>query len=640
MAPRDLINVILSDDLLLNILSRIEKPVERQLCSVVCKRWLWLLSATCRAIRVLRVAVIPSLLLRYANVTSLDCSSCVQISDSDVRAIASTYRSQLRHLDISNNKRITEMSLQTVGEFCEGLQSLRLQKIPLPDVAMMAVAQCRNLQVLMLTKCREISDVGLSCIAAGCKNLLDLSLKWCVGVTDKGIVMLVANCLQLRTLDLSDTRVTGIGLQAVAQLPALHFLNLAQCSFVDNSALAALQTGCSSLMGLDLTGCTRINETGALNFIRVATQLEQLIVSHCHQLADATLLYLSKLPSLRVLKVERCSITNSGLLEARAASEILEEICFKRCPVMDCGVQSFITGCGNLLHLDLTCCQSISDSTLFVLAENCRFLETLLLENCLGITAAGLASVASGCPNLHTLDCTDCSLGDSDVEGIAKIQNLQTLKLGFSVKVTNCGLAYLRANCGSLRHLDLYRCEQIGDEGITALLEGCHSLTEVNLSYTSVTDEGLLVLTHCRDIVNVELRGCLGITSIGLTHIAGVLPHLTDLDLKHCYKVGDKGMLAIAENCKNLRQINLSFCPVTNIGLDALTQMACIGNMKLVHCKNLMPLETARALARCEGLQKLKLELEVQDKIPVDVIAMLEDRGCVIRWMDKPQPPW
>ncbi|KAM0002537.1 putative leucine-rich repeat domain superfamily [Helianthus debilis subsp. tardiflorus] len=71
------------------------------------------------------------------------------------------------------------------------------------DTAAAAVASCRSLERLWLTRCKGLSDIGIGCVAVGCLKLRVLSLKWCLGVGDLGVALIGVKCKQIRSLDLS-----------------------------------------------------------------------------------------------------------------------------------------------------------------------------------------------------------------------------------------------------------------------------------------------------------------------------------------------------------------------------------------------------------------------------------------------------
>jgi F-box/leucine-rich repeat protein 2/20 len=101
-----------------------------------------------------------------------------------------------------------------------------------------------------------------------------------------------------------------------------------------------------------------------------------------------------------------------------------------------------------------------------------------------------------------------------------------------------------------------FRSVGVSDEGIAAIASGCRRLKFVNISYcTSVTDASLHSLALLRDLMQLELRACNQVTSVGISYIAASCKHLRELDVKRCSSVGDPGVIALSRGCRNLRQV-------------------------------------------------------------------------------------
>ncbi|PUZ78186.1 hypothetical protein GQ55_1G432700 [Panicum hallii var. hallii] len=107
----------------------------------------------------------------------------------------------------------------------------------------------------------------------------------------------------------------------------------------------------------------------------------------------------------------------------------------------------------------------------------------------------------------------------------------------------------------------------------------------LNLRYcTQITDAGLKHLSTLEELTNLELRCLVRITGIGITSIAIDCPSLIELDLKCCYSVDDAGLWALSRYSQNLRQLTISYCQVTGLGLGHLLGiLRCLQDVKMVH---------------------------------------------------------
>nr|ADE76629.1 unknown [Picea sitchensis] len=259
------------------------------------------------------------------------------------------------------------------------------------------------------------------------------------------------------------------------------------------------------------------------------------------------------------------------------------------------------------------------------------------MESCSLVTERSLTMLGEGCPFLEELDLTDCSINNTGLKSLSKCSELVTLKLGFCPNISNEGIAHIGARCSYLQELDLYRSVGVGDVGLAAIANGCPRLKSINVSYCiHVTDNGLTSLAQLQKLHQLEIRGCSGISSAGLSAIALGCKRIVELDIKRCYGVDDVGILAVAKSCQNLRQMNVSYCPISDVGLLALASLRCLQNIKLVYLRNVTVNGFMSALLACKSLKKLKLLQSLKFNLPRVLIEMLEARGCSIRWMDKP----
>lgn len=199
---------LLDENLMLNILDNIEDIVDRQAWSLVCRRFLEMESRSRKSVKLLRVDVLEEILNRYTEVESIDLSCCLEVNDDALEVVGNVAGHRLKSICLAKITQFSDVGLVRLLSKCPLLRELDLSYCSyISDNGIVGVAQLKNLQVLKLENCRNITDVGLGSIAAGCKALRHLSLRWCLGVTDAGISLLSFNCKHLETLDLSYTDV-------------------------------------------------------------------------------------------------------------------------------------------------------------------------------------------------------------------------------------------------------------------------------------------------------------------------------------------------------------------------------------------------------------------------------------------------
>jgi hypothetical protein len=135
---------------------------------------------------------------------------------------------------------------------------------------------------------------------------------------------------------------------------------------------------------------------------------------------------------------------------------------------------------GSLRFIDFPCCDG---SVVFpLIARHCKKLAKIRILHVSLVTDALVEEVLSNCgPTLEDIDlkagCTDASLASA----ASHCPNLVTLDLTFNKSVTDAGLAVLAASCPNLRQLDL-TCTNLSDASLLSLAE--HSA----LRHVTVTD--------------------------------------------------------------------------------------------------------------------------------------------------------
>ncbi|XP_077218584.1 uncharacterized protein LOC143852846 isoform X1 [Tasmannia lanceolata] len=356
------------------------------------------------------------------------------------------------------------------------------------------------------------------------------------------------------------------------------------------------------------------------------------------ELASPFVLKLKDLKFLKSIRLDGIRVSTSALQIIGLKCKNLVEIGLSRCTgVTDEGVSVLVSS--NLMTLDLTCCNMLTDNAILAIANSCKKLVCLRLESCSLITEEGFDRLGSCCPSLQELDLTDCNVNDAGLKCLSRCSELLDLKLGLCADITHKGLFHIGSNCKKLQQLDLYHCSGISDEGLAALARGCRKLKKLNLCYCiQISDQGLKHLSSLEELSDLELRRLVKITSNGVTAIAIGCKSLVELDIKRCYSIDDMGLWALAQYAKNLRQINISYCPVSDAGLRILVgNLKCLQDTKLVHLTRVSLEGFELTLRSCsDRLKKVKLLTSLKYLLSLELLQMLQARGCTLRWVDKP----
>ena len=146
-------------------------------------------------------------------------------------------------------------------------------------------------------------------------NLEKLILKGCKNLKDEGLKI---SGSKLRVLDLSDTDITGIGLEEGDYcLTSLETLNLANCQeLTDGGLVKILRISGSKLIVLTLAD-TNITGMGLEKEVKALPMLENLKLSFCCNLTNEGLVEILRISGnkLRVLNLFGNRITGLALEE-------------------------------------------------------------------------------------------------------------------------------------------------------------------------------------------------------------------------------------------------------------------------------------------------------------------------------------
>ena len=144
---------------------------------------------------------------------------------------------------------------------------------------------------------------------------------------------------------------------------------------------------------------------------------------------------------------------------------------------------------------------------------------------------------------LRDVSFHNCNIGDKEVTSIANnCPLLSEICLNDCDRVTDASIVALAKCSVQLIRIDIGKCTNITDDGLTAFASGCSNVMTTNLL------DGLDVY-HLR---RISFHGCSRITDIGISAIACTFRLLNTIDIPDCSQITDVGISAIADNCPEL----------------------------------------------------------------------------------------
>eukprot|EP00455_Lapot_gusevi_P013365 TRINITY_DN16497_c0_g2_i2.p1 TRINITY_DN16497_c0_g2~~TRINITY_DN16497_c0_g2_i2.p1 ORF type:complete len:339 (-),score=6.47 TRINITY_DN16497_c0_g2_i2:9-1025(-) len=259
-----------------------------------------------------------------------------------------------------------------------------------------------RLSVLDLSQCSQLRDASLVSLSQFCPNLLEICLFRCYRITDDGIRFLVQGCPRLEMVNLQDvTLLTDTALQALGQLRNLRGLNVVFCRNLTDHGIEQLVCQQPELLALDVSDCVLMSDSMLRALNRHCTRLHSLGAGRCSHLTGEGLLeFVRAHPRLQLLHLDNILTVRDWMLAelANCCASTIQSLHVSGCyGITDDGIQFIAEHCPELVDLDVSDCDALTDSALNFL-RRCTKLTELNLKGCLQLTQVGLLPLCQRLP--------------------------------------------------------------------------------------------------------------------------------------------------------------------------------------------------------------------------------------------------
>ncbi|KAK7989713.1 hypothetical protein PG989_010028 [Apiospora arundinis] len=273
-----------------------------------------LVNATLEGCRNLTGATLHSLIKTNERLTNLNLTGLPAVSNSTCKII-SQHCPQLESFNVSWCKSMDAKGIKMVVLGCPKLRDLRAGEIRGFDnlEVAQAIFETNRLERLVLSGCTELNDAALQTILHGIRPSVDI-------LTDRPIVP----ARKLRHLDLSRCKsLTDHGVSAIAHLtPDLEGLRLSGCSAVTDTPLEHIVASTPRLTHLELEDLAELTNgflSKHLAKAPCASRLEHLSVSYCESISDTGMIPVIKAcANLKNIEMDNTRIGDLVLAEASA----------------------------------------------------------------------------------------------------------------------------------------------------------------------------------------------------------------------------------------------------------------------------------------------------------------------------------
>ncbi|KAK7327737.1 hypothetical protein VNO77_21827 [Canavalia gladiata] len=517
----------LPDECLFEIFRRLPSGKERSLCACVSKRWLMLMSSICKDEIYKSVKVSEGSASCDVEMTSMDEDQCIEDDGYLTRCLEGKKATDVR---------LAAIAVGTSARGGLGKLSIRGSNsvLGVTNVGLSAIAHgCPSLRSLSLWNVSSIGDAGLSKVAKGCHMLEKLDICQASSITNKSLITIAKGCPNLTTLNVeSCPKIGNEGLQAIARsCPKLQCISIKDCPLVGDHGVSSLLSSAANLSRVKLQD---------LNI----TDFSLAVIGH----------YGKAITNLVLCGLQNVSERGFWVMGVAQGLQKLISLTVSSCQgVTDASIEAMGKGCINLKHMFLRRCCFVSDNGLVAFGKAARSLESLQLEECNSITQFGiigaLSNIKTTLKSLTLLKCKGVKDIDVEISMLSPCESLQYLSIQNCPGFGNPSLAMVGKLCPQLQHVDLTGLYGVTDAGLLPLLENCEA-----------------------GLVKVNLTGCWNLTDNIVSELVRLHGGTLEvLNLDGCRKITDASLVAIADNCPLLNDLDVSKCAITNVGIAVLS---------------------------------------------------------------------
>ena len=384
------------------------------------------------------------------------------------------------------------------------------------------------------------------------------------------------------------TQAALIGL--FAELPCLQEIELGSTNIaVTDDVLAALGNAekLPRLRKIDLSSCDNFTEVGiAALYSAASSQLETLLLSACWHVDDAMMVTLcSSLPQLQCLSLFEAGegVSDYGMLQLTKLSHLTSlDLGYSCWGHTNRGLQQFLStlsSSSTLKMLNIGGAEGVDDAVLRIVSQKLGSLTALDISECQRTTAAGVQQLSQLSALKELSLGWNLKLKSSALAALPR----QLTKLDLSYCSALCFTALQPASLSHLEYLELRRCSQLTDAGLTCLVAAAPSLHRLDLSYClNITSAGLRCLSALTSLSFLTLTGCGRATTVlGFAALAGC-PQLTTLEACNNPRVDNGCIQSLSFAGKQLRSLSLRGCPrLCDFSVAALGRISSLEQLEI-----------------------------------------------------------
>ena len=233
-------------------------------------------------------------------------------------------------------------------------------------------------------------------------------------------------------------------------------------------------------------------------------------------------------------------------------------------------VMAVADACPDLVSLDLSECTLVDDKAMALLVKHCPKLKHIAVAGT-SVTDDGIARLAASLP-LESLNMSHCRVTDAAVVALANTR-ITSLTAMFISRLSDLSLRALATNGERLRELRFKSSRDFTDQGVAHLAERCGKLQVLALNGADrLTDAAVAAVAEfCPDMRELDLAWCSRVSDAGVAAL-GVLDKLEAVNLSGMFNVTDDAVEQLVVGNKPLKHVCVPRTRVSDQGLAAVAK--------------------------------------------------------------------
>lgn len=175
------------------------------------------------------------------------------------------------------------------------------------------------------------------------------------------------------------------------------------------------------------------------------------------------------------------------------------------------------------------------------------------------------------------------------------------LHLDYDALARTVNVSAYRAQIALGRHLTDAHVQEALALPVMKTLTRAHEIAFNLESYSKITDEAVQGLANAfPQMTRLNLKSCVAITDHAIEHVARVCPGLKEIDLSWC-NITQESLFHLARHCPDLEKVSVRSCYITDRSVAFLLgHCAHLSKLSLAWCKSLTD-KTLKTIAAYQG---------------------------------------